>query len=133
MRAAILTTALVLATLVVWSSVREAERNRPASAPATLEAPPSERPLPDVAAAPRDARDGAAGPRRPEAEEATPIYRPATTESPVEHVVVPGETLETIAERYYGDATRAGELYAANRDRIRDPARLHTGQTLVIP
>jgi nucleoid-associated protein YgaU len=126
MRAAVLTTACVLAVLVVWSNLRRTERA--ASVPPVAAAPAGG----DVAAPPpgdaqplQAAETSAAGD--------VPAYRPATSEPRREHVVRAGETLEMLAARYYGEPARAGEIYAANRDRIRDPSRLHPGQTLVIP
>jgi nucleoid-associated protein YgaU len=130
MRTAVLTTACVIAALIVWSSVREAERAQVATFQAAAAAGLAPA-LPDVAAAP--------APRTPSAREAADAsdaeatYRPATSEAARQHVVAAGETLADIAARYYGDAARAADLYAANRDRIRDPAQLHPGQTLIIP
>jgi nucleoid-associated protein YgaU len=48
-------------------------------------------------------------------------------------VVAEGETLESIAERYYGDPTRADEIYQANRDVLEGPEHLAPGQRLLIP
>jgi nucleoid-associated protein YgaU len=47
--------------------------------------------------------------------------------------VVPGETLWTIAETTIGDPTLWPALYRANRDQIKDPARVYPGQKLTIP
>lgn len=46
-----------------------------------------------------------------------------------------GDTLSKISARpeVYGDAGAWRRLYEANRDRIRDPARLKTGQEIRIP
>jgi nucleoid-associated protein YgaU len=49
------------------------------------------------------------------------------------HEVRPGETLTAIAALRLGDASLWPALYRANRDQIRDPARLHPGQRLEIP
>jgi len=119
----------VIAALLVWSNVRQAERRAVlATHPPALQLPSDS---PDVAAAPapraESARDASVAP------EAEAVYRPATSERAREHVVAENETLADIALRYYGDAARADDLYAANRDRIRDPAQLHAGQKLTIP
>jgi len=51
------------------------------------------------------------------------------------HVVAKGETLTTIAKRYYGsDGARLWRrIWEANKDRLADPHRLDLGQSLVIP
>ncbi len=49
------------------------------------------------------------------------------------HVVRPGESLATIAEQQLGDRALWPVLYKANRDRIKDPARIYPGQELSIP
>ena len=49
------------------------------------------------------------------------------------HDVRDGDTLATIAALTMGDPSLWPALYRANRDQIRDPARLHPGQRLEIP
>ncbi|MFI4898499.1 MAG: LysM peptidoglycan-binding domain-containing protein [Phycisphaerales bacterium JB059] len=49
------------------------------------------------------------------------------------HRVEPGDTLSSIAKRYLGTSTRAGEIFQLNRDRLRDMHSLHVGQELRIP
>jgi nucleoid-associated protein YgaU len=49
------------------------------------------------------------------------------------HEVQDGETLVTIAAETLGDPALWPALYRANRDQIRDPARLYPGQKLAIP
>ena len=107
MRAAVLTTALVIASLAFWASVRQVHRS------AGMETPSAAR-LPDVAA------DGDAR------------YETAA-QAGREHVVAAGETLADIAQRYYGDAARADEIFRANRDRIADRDALRAGEVLRIP
>lgn len=48
-------------------------------------------------------------------------------------VVERGDTLAKIAERTLGDSTLWPLLYRANRDRIKDPARVYPGQELTVP
>ncbi len=57
---------------------------------------------------------------------------PATS-IPRTHVVQRGDTLSSIAYQYLGSATRFEEIYAANRDRLRDANDLRIGQQLTIP
>jgi len=49
------------------------------------------------------------------------------------HDVRNGDTLATIAATTLGDPSLWPALYRANRDQIRDPARLYPGQRLEIP
>ena len=49
------------------------------------------------------------------------------------HVVQPGESLWSIAERVQGDASLWPALFRANRDQIGHPGVLHPGQRLLIP
>ena len=49
------------------------------------------------------------------------------------HVVRAGESLATIAHGELGDIALWPVLYRANRDRIKDPARIYPGQELTIP
>jgi nucleoid-associated protein YgaU len=49
------------------------------------------------------------------------------------HEVRAGDTLATIAATKLGDSSLWPALYRANRDQIRDPAKLYPGQKLEIP
>jgi nucleoid-associated protein YgaU len=50
------------------------------------------------------------------------------------YVTVAGDTLWSIAERFYGDGSRWSEIYEANRKTIGDdPDKLGAGLTLTIP
>jgi nucleoid-associated protein YgaU len=44
-----------------------------------------------------------------------------------------GDTLASIAERYYGDRHKSGELFRLNRDAISDPACIVPGTLLRVP
>jgi nucleoid-associated protein YgaU len=57
----------------------------------------------------------------------------AAAASSPDYEVRRGETLATIASRTLGDARLWPALYAANRDRIKDPKRVYPGQRLAIP
>lgn len=47
--------------------------------------------------------------------------------------VKPGDSLSLIAQRTLGSAKKWPQLYAANRDRVANPAFIRAGQTLVLP
>ena len=49
------------------------------------------------------------------------------------HTVMQGETLSTIAEKYYGDPKKSGEIFKANKDKIKDPDKISPGLKLNIP
>ena len=50
-----------------------------------------------------------------------------------DYTVQRGDSLWKIARAQLGDGTRWGELYAANRDTVRDPSLIYAGQVLKIP
>lgn len=56
-----------------------------------------------------------------------PARRPARV------LVAPGETLETLAVRFYGDKAWADRLWEANRDLLRSPRLLVAGMELRLP
>ncbi len=47
--------------------------------------------------------------------------------------LAPGETLETLAERFYGDRRAAMRIWEANRDRLRSPELAVPGMELRLP
>jgi phage tail protein X len=49
------------------------------------------------------------------------------------HKIADGDTLATLAERYYGDAERSREIFEANREILSSPAVLPIGVEIVIP
>lgn len=66
-----------------------------------------------------------------------PIRDAGKPESPATaartHVTQPGETLSSIAKKYYGKSAAWKKIADANRDTLPDPARLKAGLELVIP
>lgn len=49
------------------------------------------------------------------------------------HVVRSGDSLWSIAKKYYGDGAKYTKIYDANKDKIKNPAVIKPGQKLVIP
>ena len=49
------------------------------------------------------------------------------------HVVVKGDTLSKIAEKYYGDPSLYPQIFDANKDILKDPNKIQIGQKLRIP
>ncbi|RLC89290.1 MAG: hypothetical protein DRI37_04140 [Chloroflexi bacterium] len=49
------------------------------------------------------------------------------------YVVKSGDSLSKIAKEVLGDASRWPEIFEANKDKIKDPNRIHPGQELRIP
>ncbi|MEY3775359.1 MAG: hypothetical protein RLZZ129_2139 [Verrucomicrobiota bacterium] len=64
---------------------------------------------------------------------ASPVPSPAPTAAVRTHVVVKGDTLFNLAQRYYNDRARWREIYAANRDQMPNENALRLGMTLKIP
>jgi nucleoid-associated protein YgaU len=59
---------------------------------------------------------------------------PSTLASPRRsHTVREGETLSSLAARYYGDASWSSLLFRANRSQLTAPDRLPVGTVLLIP
>jgi nucleoid-associated protein YgaU len=88
------------------------------SPPPTPTPPPTAAALPTI---PRPALD-------------TPGPQPSVSVGPsVVHVVAAGDSLGSIAVRYYGDSTRWQRIYEANRGVIPDPNALAIGTRLTIP
>jgi nucleoid-associated protein YgaU len=49
------------------------------------------------------------------------------------HTVQEGETLSSLAQRYYGDGDKSSTLYQVNRTRLDSPDQLPPGTVLLIP
>ena len=49
------------------------------------------------------------------------------------HWVQPGETLYSIARRYYGNENQWRKIYYANEKRLSDPDNIPAGIKLIIP
>jgi LysM repeat protein len=49
------------------------------------------------------------------------------------HTVVRGNTLSSLAQQYYGNASQWQKIYDANRDVLSNPNRLSPGQVIMIP
>ena len=49
------------------------------------------------------------------------------------HIVLKGQTLTQISQKYYGSAGNWKKILDANRDKIKDPNKLIPGTKLIIP
>jgi nucleoid-associated protein YgaU len=58
---------------------------------------------------------------------------PREAAAPRLHEVVADDTLQSLAERYYGDRSRWIDLFQANRDTLRAPGDLKAGSKIRIP
>jgi nucleoid-associated protein YgaU len=56
-----------------------------------------------------------------------------TTEEPVFHTVVKGDTLSAIAKKTLGNANRYNEIFEANKPMLKHPDKIYPGQMLRIP
>ncbi len=91
--------------------------------------PPTPTPSPSAVAVPTPARPTLASPV------VSPVASPSAAASPEQtYTVEPGDTLLSIAQRFYGDATRWRAIYDANKDVIgADPDALKVEMKLKIP
>ncbi|MBI3317756.1 MAG: LysM peptidoglycan-binding domain-containing protein [Candidatus Omnitrophica bacterium] len=106
-----------LGEVTPWRIHRRAAPSSTASAqpaPAAPSVGPEELPAPEE-------EWEAEEPRREETPGATP------------YTVKKGDTLEKIAEKFYGDAGEWRRIYNANRDVLKSPNRIYPGQKLQIP
>ena len=62
--------------------------------------------------------------------EPVPVEEPPTERY---HMVVAGDTLGHIAQKYYGKASEYNKIFEANRDILDDPNLIKVGQKLKIP
>jgi phage tail protein X len=58
---------------------------------------------------------------------------PERVAPPATHKIIDGDSLEQLAERYLGSASRAAELFEANRGVLARPELLPIGVELKIP
>jgi nucleoid-associated protein YgaU len=86
---------------------------------------------PVPAAAPLAAAPAVAAPLEPAAAAAPPSPGPPARPASVR--AAPGDTLDAIAERFYGDRSMARQIWLANRDRLRSPALVVPGMELNLP
>ena len=49
------------------------------------------------------------------------------------YVVKSGDNLSKIAKEHYGDASKYGKIFEANKPMLKDPDKIYVGQTLRIP
>ncbi len=64
---------------------------------------------------------------------APPAAAPATAPTPRTHLVQKGDTLQSLALRYYGSRAAWEKIYAANRTVLASKDQLKVGQQLIIP
>ncbi len=75
-------------------------------------------------------------PKEPEKPKTVEVVqeRPAPTAPAAKtHTVKRGDTLWGIAKKYYGNGAQYTKIYNANRDKIKNPNLIYTGQVFTIP
>jgi len=72
---------------------------------------------------------------RVDAPKPAPAPAPPPASKPVEriHVVVAGESLSKIAQKYYGNGNKYMKIFEANKDILSNPDLIKPGQKLRIP
>ena len=63
----------------------------------------------------------------------TPIAPTLTRDVGNTYVVRPGDSLASIAVKYYGSTDAVNDIFWANKDRLSDPDQLRVGQTIFLP
>ncbi|MDB5730659.1 MAG: peptidoglycan-binding protein LysM, partial [Variovorax sp.] len=61
------------------------------------------------------------------------LSAPAAQAAAQFHDVISGDTLSSIAKKYYGDANKYNAIFEANRPMLSDPNKIYPGQKLRIP
>jgi nucleoid-associated protein YgaU len=121
-----------------------AQRSRPAVACETPAATPAKAPTPSPVTlkisetppgpmVPANMASDASSRRETGDMPATPMPAPHKPAPPRRHTIVDGDTLGNLAQRYLGSDDRADEIFAANRDVLKDPELLPIGAVLTIP
>ncbi|MDU5011393.1 LysM domain-containing protein [Clostridium sporogenes] len=59
--------------------------------------------------------------------------RPSNTNKPKTHTVSKNDTLWHIAKKYLGDGNKWPQIYNLNKDKIKNPNLIYTGQVLRLP
>jgi len=57
----------------------------------------------------------------------------STAAAPRRHTIQPGDTLSKIAQQYYGNRAKWRDIYAANRDVMKNEGDLKAGMVLKLP
>lgn len=118
----------------VWAAGCNQPKGGTTSPPAASEDPNK---LEAVTRGPSDPVDDQSPAPSEQPTQAAPAEKPAPPPPNIAgvrtHVVQRGETLWGISQKYYGDGKGWNKIYAANRNRIRDPKDVPTGTKLIIP
>jgi len=131
---------LVVVAAALWFATRPSlmTESRLLQSPKTVsEQPPAKSPR-FVTNLPSTPTAEAPVPIQPEENHQPQLKPPAhqqakTTKSPRIHTVSNGETLSSIARRYYGSEYQWQKIYNANRSRLKSPDKIRLGTRLIIP
>jgi len=63
----------------------------------------------------------------------TELIADINVQSGLEYQVKSGDTLSSIAKRFYGDANAYNQIFEANKDQLSDPDKIKVGQSLKLP
>ncbi len=81
----------------------------------------------------REAGPAAGDERKPRDAAPVPPVDPSDQSAARTHRVVSGDTLFSLAKKYYGDTNQYRRIYYANRNRISNPRNIPVGMKLIIP
>jgi len=129
----------VLAVGLIGCEQKRKDEELPQIDPAELEAsaPPPEpvpaKPTESAAPAPAvEVETPAPSATTPPAAPASPAT-PAAAQAPRTYIMQRGDTLYSLAKRFYGDGKLWTKIADANRDKVRDVTAIPVGTVLVIP
>ena len=95
----------------------------------TVDTVPTVRTRPAPVISPRSTQTQAVTPSSPR--QAAPA--PATTTGTRKHIIRPGDTLSKLAQQYYNNRAKWRDIYAANRNVMKNESDLKVGTELKLP
>ena len=110
-----------------------APRAEPAPAPAKEKTAPAESKVKAVATADEKAKPAAKQVSLPAEKPAVPKVASTVKAAAQEYIIVQGDTLSKLADRFYNSMNKWEKIYEANRDTVKNPHYIYVGQRIMIP
>ena len=130
-----------LSSVLLKPPVTKSEENRlpPNSAAAITDSKTAATPAPMLPANPAPASSAGGPSTQATANSLVPVSQPGTKKLEIDtdsfriHVVRAGDTLQSLAQKYYGKTDFYLDIYLANQDQLTSPINLPAGKALKIP